>query len=73
MGTSKTPVEMPEMTIDDLGTVAVGEWLVHPTFGRGVVEGLYLYKDGTKIVRLKFAKHGSKGFAPEFVRFERVT
>jgi hypothetical protein len=63
----KEAKELSETEIEGLGLVRVGQKVVHPVFGAGVIEGLYLWGDGrTKTVRVLFRKHGSKALAPEF-------
>lgn len=44
----------------------------HPKFGRGVIEGLYVFEDGTKTIRVNFGGiHGSKALHPEYVSLKK--
>jgi hypothetical protein len=63
----KEATEVPETEIEGLGLVRVGRKVIHPVFGAGIIEGLYIWGDGrTKTVRVLFRKHGSKAFAPAY-------
>jgi hypothetical protein len=57
---SKRAEEVQETDIEGLSTLQVGQTVSHPKFGRGVIEGLFIFSDGTKTVRVEFGgMHGS--------------
>jgi hypothetical protein len=65
----KAAKELTETEIEGLGLVRPGVKVVHPTFGKGVVEGLYLFADGTKTIRVRFRWwHGSKALLQEYAK-----
>jgi hypothetical protein len=67
----KEPKIVDEMELEGLGLVRPGGKVKHPSLGRGVVEELYLFPDGTKTIRVRFWLRGSKVLAPEFARLRR--
>ena len=67
MVVSKQPHEVEETEIEGLGQARLGQRVRHPKFGRGVIEGLYIFEDGTKIIRVNFGGvHGSKALHPQY-------
>ncbi len=67
MAVSKRPGEVDETEIDGLGRARVGQVVRHPKFGRGVIEGLFIYENGTKIIRVDFGgTRGSKALHPQY-------
>ena len=57
---------LKEIEIKNLGMVKPGKKVNHPLFGDGVIEEIYQTESGTKIVRVKFDKYGSKTLTPEY-------
>jgi hypothetical protein len=67
MAVSKQPYEPEETEIEGLGLARVGQRVRHPKFGRGVIEGLYVFEDGTKTIRVNFrGVYGSKALYPQY-------
>jgi len=54
-----------ETEIEGLGLARVGQLVRHPKFGRGVIEGLFVYENGTKIVSVDFGGI-VKGLHPQY-------
>jgi hypothetical protein len=64
---SKRPYEVEETEIEGLGLARVGQRVRHPKFGRGVIEGLFIFENGEKTVRVNFGGiHGSKALRPHY-------
>jgi hypothetical protein len=69
MSAKKESKLVPEIEIEGLGLVKPGMKVKQKILGRGVVEELALWSDGTRTIRIKF-RSGSKWLAPEFAKLE---
>jgi hypothetical protein len=68
---SKVPHELEQAEVEGLGLARVGQRVRHPKFGRGVIEGLYIFEDGTMTVRVNFGGvHGSKALLPAYAKLK---
>jgi hypothetical protein len=70
MAAKKESKPVPEMEIEGLGLVKPGMKVKQQILGRGVVEELALWADGTRTIRVRF-RSGSKWLAPEFAKLKR--
>ena len=70
MAAKKESTSVSEMEIEGLGLVKPGMKVKQQILGRGVVEELALWADGTQTIRVKF-RSGSKWLAPEHAKLKR--
>ena len=71
MAVSKVPHEVEQAEIEGLGLARVGQRVRHPEFGRGVIEGLYIFEDRTTTVRVNFGGiRGSKPLLPAYAKLK---
>jgi hypothetical protein len=69
MAAKRESTLVSEMEIEGLGLVRPGMKVKQKVLGRGVVEELALWSDGTRTIRVKF-RSGSKWLAPEFAKLK---
>jgi hypothetical protein len=63
---SKQGTKVDEAEIEGLGFVRAGQKVLHPKFGRGVIESFFVYRDGTTTVWVNFDSHGPKALLPKY-------
>jgi hypothetical protein len=63
---SKQGTKVDEAEIEGLGFVKAGQKVLHPKFGRGVIQSSYVYPDGTTTVWVNFGSLGSKALLPKY-------
>ena len=66
MAVSQQGKKVAEADIEGLGRVKAGQQVVHPKFGRGVIESFFLYDEGTLTIWVNFATHGPKALSPKY-------
>lgn len=71
MTSKKESHPVPQMEIEGLGLVTPGMKVKQPVLGRGVVEELALWADGTCTIRVNFKRGGSKWLHPAHARLKR--
>ncbi|WP_369958909.1 hypothetical protein [Pseudomonas benzenivorans] len=62
-----------EHEIIGLGTVRVGQELIHGKFGVGKVKEIQLGEDGITIINITFPALGPKWLVAEYANFKRVS
>jgi hypothetical protein len=67
---SKQGRTVEQAKIEGLGLVKAEQKVVHPKFGRGVIESFFLYDEGTITVWVNFPSHGSKALLPKYASLE---
>ena len=63
---SKQGTKVDEAEIEGLGFVKAGQEVVHPKFGRGVIESFFVCRDGTVTVWVNFGSLGPKALLPKY-------
>ena len=63
------PLPGGDAAIDAISGLTIGQRVIHPTFGEGVVLGLDLHRDQLR-VRVRFAAKGSKWLIAELARLQ---
>lgn len=66
MAVSQQGKKVAEADIEGLGRVKAGQQVVHPKFGRGVIESFFLYDEGALTIWVNFATHGPKALLPKY-------
>jgi hypothetical protein len=63
---SKQGRTVEQAEIEGLGLVKAGQKVLHPKFGRGVIESFFLFDEGTITVRVNFPSHGPKALLQKY-------
>ncbi len=70
MSSKKEPRNIDQLEVVGLGIAEPGKKVKHPMFGKGIIEELFEYPDGTNTIRVQFQKHGSKALVPEYANLQ---
>jgi hypothetical protein len=71
MNSKKEAHPVSQVEIEGLGLITPGVKVKQPVLGRGVVEEIALWADGTYTIRVNFKRGGPKWLHPGHARLKR--